>query len=58
MGHIQWDWKQVDPWVRLEVGVNSFFIARGWRFWSLGKKRCLSDANRCFLGRRRGVFSF
>jgi hypothetical protein len=59
--------KHVVPWDRLEIGFYSFVIVRGWRFlhewmplWSeqmfLRKEKCLPGVNRCFLGRRRGIF--
>jgi hypothetical protein len=45
IGEFRGTQKQVMPWVRWGVGFIAYFcIAWGWK--------CISDANRCFLGRR------
>jgi hypothetical protein len=47
-------WSAESGW---KLGFIAFCVARGWRFWwTMWKEKCLLGVNRCFLGRRRGVF--
>jgi hypothetical protein len=48
----------VVPWVRLEIGFYSFFYCPRAEILAgqMLKEKCLLGANRCFLGRRRGIF--